>query len=122
MLTGDKIETAKCIAISTGLKSQKQSVFEITALDSIKDIEEAITKYNMLVHSHMLMVDGCTLSVICNHDSLRQMFFDVAPKAKSVCICRCSPTQKALVASNIKNITGRRIACVGDGGNDVAMI
>ena len=24
MLTGDKIETAKCIAISTGLKSRKQ--------------------------------------------------------------------------------------------------
>ena len=29
MLTGDKIETAKCIAISTGLKSRKQNIFEI---------------------------------------------------------------------------------------------
>jgi phospholipid-translocating ATPase len=37
-------------------------------------------------------------------------------------VCRCSPTQKAIVAENIKNFTGSRIACVGDGGNDVAMI
>lgn len=29
MLTGDKIETAKCIAISTGLKSRKQEILEI---------------------------------------------------------------------------------------------
>ena len=29
MLTGDKLETAKCIAISTGFKSSDQSFFEI---------------------------------------------------------------------------------------------
>ncbi|MFO0116993.1 MAG: hypothetical protein ACK521_05060 [bacterium] len=29
MLTGDKIETAKCIAISTGLKAKKESIFEL---------------------------------------------------------------------------------------------
>jgi magnesium-transporting ATPase (P-type) len=29
MLTGDKIETAMCIAISAGLKSRRQAVFEI---------------------------------------------------------------------------------------------
>jgi phospholipid-translocating ATPase len=39
-----------------------------------------------------------------------------------VCVCRCSPTQKAVVASKIKEITKKRIACVGDGGNDVSMI
>ena len=39
-----------------------------------------------------------------------------------MCICRCSPTQKALVAENIRIQTGSRIACLGDGGNDVAMI
>ena len=49
-------------------------------------------------------------------------FFTVAAESKSVCVCRCSPTQKALVAKNIKKITKKRIACVGDGGNDVAMI
>jgi phospholipid-translocating ATPase len=29
MLTGDKIETAKCIAISTGLKTKRQEILEI---------------------------------------------------------------------------------------------
>ena len=29
MLTGDKIETAKCIAISAGLKNSKQTISEI---------------------------------------------------------------------------------------------
>lgn len=43
-------------------------------------------------------------------------------KAKSVCICRCSPTQKAVVAASLKGLTSMRVACVGDGGNDVAMI
>lgn len=29
MLTGDKVETAKCIAISAGLKNRRQQIFEI---------------------------------------------------------------------------------------------
>ena len=33
MLTGDKLETAKCIAISTGFKSITQSFHEITESD-----------------------------------------------------------------------------------------
>lgn len=30
MLTGDKIETAECIAISAGLKNRRQQIFKIT--------------------------------------------------------------------------------------------
>lgn len=33
MLTGDKVETAKCIAISAGLKPTNQSIFEIRGDD-----------------------------------------------------------------------------------------
>jgi magnesium-transporting ATPase (P-type) len=29
MLTGDKVETAKCIAITTGLKKDKRKFFQI---------------------------------------------------------------------------------------------
>jgi phospholipid-translocating ATPase len=49
-------------------------------------------------------------------------FFSVATLARSACVCRCSPTQKKEVAYNIKTLTEKRIGCVGDGGNDVAMI
>ena len=55
-------------------------------------------------------------------ENTKTKFFMAASNAKSVCVCRCSPTQKALVAKNIKFYTRKNIACVGDGGNDVAMI
>jgi len=40
----------------------------------------------------MLMVSGTTLSVIIASQSLTDKFFNVAQYAKSVCVCRCSPT------------------------------
>jgi phospholipid-translocating ATPase len=40
----------------------------------------------------------------------------------AVVACRCSPTQKAEVANLIKHMSGKRVACIGDGGNDVSMI
>ena len=70
----------------------------------------------------MLMIDGTALSRVMAKDEIRSRFFAVAAEAKSVCVCRCSPKQKAQVARNIKHYTKKRIACVGDGGNDVAMI
>ena len=39
MLTGDKIETAKCIAISAGLQSKRQQVFEMKELTNHVDIK-----------------------------------------------------------------------------------
>jgi phospholipid-translocating ATPase len=68
------------------------------------------------------MVDGNTLDIIINSPGLTNEFFNKAKEAKSVCICRCAPKQKAIVANRIKAFTGKRVACVGDGGNDVAMI
>ena len=31
MLTGDKVDTAKCIAVATGMSQKDQEVFEITS-------------------------------------------------------------------------------------------
>jgi phospholipid-translocating ATPase len=39
-----------------------------------------------------------------------------------VICCRCSPTQKAEMTLAIKDFTKKRIATIGDGGNDVSMI
>ena len=53
MLTGDKIETAKCIAISTGLKTNKEEIFEIDSnkLDNVnqESIENKIIEYESKV-------------------------------------------------------------------------
>lgn len=35
MLTGDKVETAKCIAISAGLKGVNQEIYEIRGEDEL---------------------------------------------------------------------------------------
>ena len=70
-----------------------------------------------------LIIDGRTLDTIISYESLTASFFTVAIKAPCVCVCRCSPTQKADVARLLKTFTGgKRIAAVGDGGNDVGMI
>uniref|UniRef100_A0A7S3CJ81 P-type ATPase C-terminal domain-containing protein n=1 Tax=Strombidium rassoulzadegani TaxID=1082188 RepID=A0A7S3CJ81_9SPIT len=126
MLTGDKIETAKCIAIATGMNNRQEGVHEIRGENFtkgsfyIKDSIESFDKTNK--NKTMLMIDGQALAMITANQELTTRFFQAATTAKSVCVCRCSPTQKALVARYIKEYTKKRIACVGDGGNDVAMI
>lgn len=128
MLTGDKIETAKCIAIATGLKAKKESIFELIDKDTKKDLKEvqdiadAIVQFQRVQDTCMLMISGTTLDVVLSNDNLCDKFFKAAVQSKSVCVCRCSPMQKAAVAKHIIKETGKRIACVGDGGNDVPMI
>jgi phospholipid-translocating ATPase len=128
MLTGDKIETAKCIAISTGLKAKKESIFEMINYSTKKDLTNkdeiimALEEFSKRMDTHMLMITGTTLDFVLADENLCERFFSVSKNANSVCVCRCSPMQKAAVAKNIIKATGKRIACVGDGGNDVPMI
>mmetsp|Transcript_16385 Transcript_16385/g.22464 ORF Transcript_16385/g.22464 Transcript_16385/m.22464 type:complete len:161 (+) Transcript_16385:1621-2103(+) len=53
---------------------------------------------------------------------MEEQFFEVAAQAPCVCVCRCSPTQKAIITKLIGQYTGKRTAAIGDGGNDVGMI
>lgn len=92
MLTGDKIETAKCIAISTGLKTRNEEIKVIANETEVNMIEHELNDYENLTSTHMLMIDGTTLSVITGNESLCQKFFNVTLQAKTVCVCRCSPT------------------------------
>jgi len=52
---------------------------------------------------------------------LKEKFCSISQKAVVVVCCRCSPTQKALIVEMIRSGT-RRVAAIGDGGNDVSMI
>jgi phospholipid-translocating ATPase len=71
-----------------------------------------------------LVIDGTSLDTVFNNPGqIMDDFFRLAIKAACVCICRCSPTQKAEVTQLLKGYTGgKRIAAIGDGGNDVGMI
>lgn len=48
MLTGDKIETAKCIAISTGLKKSNEEIKIIANETDRNMIERLINEYQKL--------------------------------------------------------------------------
>lgn len=123
MLTGDKIETATSIAISSGLKQRKEDLFFIREMTERDELQERLSKLARYVSKTVVIIDGLTLDTILAHDSICDLFFNITVKAPCVCICRCSPTQKAEVAKMLKHYTGgKRIAAIGDGGNDVGMI
>lgn len=120
MLTGDKVETAKCVAISSRLVSRGQYIHTIT---NISSTYEAIQHLDYLASTNngaCLLMDGSSL-----HFYQREMPLDfarVALKLPVVVACRCTPQQKADLTQMVKHLTGKRVAAIGDGGNDVSMI
>jgi phospholipid-translocating ATPase len=123
MLTGDKVETAQCVAVSAKLVSRTQYIHTITKLPSAPGASSALDALSLLgskSDSTALLIDGESLSYFLTHH--RQEFISLAVLLPAVIACRCSPTQKADVASLIRHHTRKRVACIGDGGNDVSMI
>ena len=120
MLTGDKVETATCIAISTGLKGKMQKLFYMKELTSDTEVENHLKQYSKMTDT-VLVIDGNTMNIALTPEN-EKLFFEVASKAPAVVCCRCSPTQKTLIVRGMKNHTTMRTAAIGDGGNDVGMI
>lgn len=119
MLTGDKVETAKCVAISAKLIARGQYVHQITQVHladmALTQLEYLKSNFNLC-----LLIDGESMAFYMKY--LRDEFLEVAIKLPAVIACRCSPQQKAEIALSIKEYTGKRVCCIGDGGNDVSMI
>ena len=123
MLTGDKVETARCVAVSAKLVSRTQYIHTITKLSSTSGASSALDALSLLrskPDSTALLIDGDSLLYFLTHH--REEFISLAVLLPAVIACRCSPTQKADVASLIRQHTHKRVACIGDGGNDVSMI
>ncbi|KAA8915734.1 hypothetical protein TRICI_002116 [Trichomonascus ciferrii] len=119
MLTGDKVETARCVAISAKLVSRGQYVHSITKVANRDEAMEHLEFLRQKPDACML-IDGESLALYLAH--LKSDFVDIAVKLPAVIACRCTPQQKADVAILIKESTKRRVCCIGDGGNDVSMI
>lgn len=119
MLTGDKVETARCVAISAKLVARGQYIHTVAKL---RDKSTAQDTLDFLRHKtdSCLLIDGESLSVMLSQ--FRSPFIAVAVQLPAVIACRCSPTQKAEIAELIRQYTKKRICCIGDGGNDVSMI
>ena len=125
MLTGDKVETARCVAVSSKLVSRSQHIHTITSLEkSVQSnptfVSDTLSLLAANPDSTALLIDGDSLSYLLLHH--RQPFISLAVLLPAVIACRCSPTQKADIALLIRKHTKKRIACIGDGGNDVSMI
>eukprot|EP00755_Sulcionema_specki_P009751 Sspe_Gene.44555::Locus_21865_Transcript_1_1_Confidence_1.000_Length_3924::g.44555::m.44555/K01530/E3.6.3.1; phospholipid-translocating ATPase len=150
MLTGDKVETATCIARSTKLVARNGNIFPFDCMtDSYEymwqgrewrpgkpvDTEQDALDYLSAFEQYMefgdkrfgvtMVIDGHALEAMLKPATVLQ-FVEQARQAASVVVARCSPTQKADVVQVIKNNLPKgcnlRSAAIGDGGNDVSMI
>lgn len=119
MLTGDKLETAKCVAISTGFKAAGQRFFEVSGSNEA-ELAERIDRFDP--EFSVLLIPGDSLARILAAERLKTLFVAKSLQARSVVLCRCAPKQKAQIASLLKDECGRTVCGVGDGGNDVGMI
>lgn len=119
MLTGDKVETARCVAVSAKLVARGQYIHTVAKLkrkDAAYDTLELLRNKT----DSCLLIDGESLALFL--DSYKDEFISLAVRLPAVVACRCTPTQKADVARLIRAFTKKRICCIGDGGNDVSMI
>ncbi|KAI0560620.1 phospholipid-transporting ATPase IIA [Gracilaria domingensis] len=120
MLTGDKVETATCIAISSRLAERSQGIFRVTGLKSKNEASRALSRFRRQAGSDVLVIDGSSLQILL--DMFPEEFIELAATAPAAVACRCSPTQKATVVELLQRQLEKRVAAIGDGGNDVGMI
>ena len=75
MLTGEKVETATCIAISAGFKTRMQPIFFMRDMTDPADVERRLEEFSRKATSVILMIDGQTVDVILSHKKLEDRFF-----------------------------------------------
>ncbi|KAF4120809.1 phospholipid-translocating ATPase [Geosmithia morbida] len=119
MLTGDKVETARCVAVSSKLVSRGQYIYTVAKMQKKENAQDHLDFLRSKTDA-CLLIDGESLALFLKH--FRKDFISVAVTLPTVVASRCSPTQKAEVALLIKEFTKKRVCCIGDGGNDVSMI
>ena len=146
MLTGDKMSTAFNISLSCNLISKAMKTFFVEGKEIIrneklevvntKEIEEVIIafakEFNKFKGDHKnpqempsfgILIDEKALLTLCDNESMRNIFLNIAKDAASVICCRVSPLQKSQVVKMIKDFAPSKITlAIGDGGNDVSMI
>jgi len=119
MLTGDKVETASCIAVSSKLISRNSSIVKFCKIHDLIELKEKLINLSSMSEA-CLVIDGETLQLCLT--SCRNLFYETTKNLPAVVCCRCSPTQKADVTKLIKSRIKNCVCAIGDGGNDVSMI
>ncbi|XP_048398041.1 phospholipid-transporting ATPase IF isoform X1 [Stegostoma tigrinum] len=126
VLTGDKLETAISVSLSSGHFHRTMNILELT--DQKSDCECAAQLQRLdrrIKHDHViqhgLVVDGTSLSLaLRGHEEL---FMEICKNCSAVLCCRMAPLQKAKVVRLLKTSPAKPITlAIGDGANDVSMI
>jgi phospholipid-translocating ATPase len=126
MLTGDKRETAINIAQAARICKPFSELYILDATQGKLQEKIASTLIDvgrgMIPHS-VIVIDGHTLSVVEEDESVKILFFDLAARVDSVICCRASPSQKATLVKCIRDrVPSSMTLAIGDGANDIAMI
>ena len=79
-------------------------------LRNANEVEFKLKELDRNVENSCFMIDGNTLDICLGNKRIEQQFFDIACKAPVVCVCRCSPTQKAIITQKVIKYTGKRVA------------
>ncbi|MFT7811527.1 putative phospholipid-transporting ATPase IIB isoform X1 [Arapaima gigas] len=119
MLTGDKLETATCIAKSSHLVSRSQNIHVFRPVSNRGEAHLELNSFRRK-HDCALVISGDSLEVCLRY--YEHEFVELACQCPAVVCCRCSPTQKAQIVRLLQQHTANRTCAIGDGGNDVSMI
>ncbi|KAJ6150965.1 hypothetical protein N7470_007559 [Penicillium chermesinum] len=114
MLTGDKVETARCVAISAKLVSRGQYIHTVSKVTD-KSIAQETLDFLRNKTDCCLLIDGESLTLMLGQ--FRTAFISVALSHADALRPR-----KPKLPTLIRQHTKKRVCCIGDGGNDVSMI
>ena len=128
MLTGDKLDTAKNIAISCKLFKEDMKIMEIkehATGDGLKSQLKVMLNDNVFKDDLInvgLLIGGEELEKIFADNELLNLFFELSVNCLSVVCSRVSPKQKGQLVNLIKSTERAVTLAIGDGANDVGMI
>ena len=128
MLTGDKLDTAKNIAISCKLFKEDMRIMEIKEHSTNDELKSELTnKLNDEVFEDDsinvgLLIGGEELEKIFSNTELLNLFYELSINCLSVVCSRVSPKQKGQLVNLIKSTEKAITLAIGDGANDVGMI
>ncbi|KAL5466772.1 hypothetical protein EMCRGX_G030921 [Ephydatia muelleri] len=109
MLTGDKMETATSIALSSRLIARTQNIYSFKQVLSRSEVHNELNSFRRK-NDYALVISGDSLQLCLEHYEAE--FVDVACQCPAVICCRCSPTHKAQVVSLLQQHTKRPVCAI----------
>ena len=121
ILTGDKLETAKHICLSTGLAKRSRPVRVLSLDDEAALVDFAGPSLHRSDDTQVVLMVDCN-NFASALETKTKLFLQACLRFDYVCFARCTPAQKSDIATGLKSKLNKRVLAVGDGGNDVGMI